>query len=213
MKIRTLRVGPVQTNCYIVYDEEKKDAFVVDPGGEAERILAFVRENALNVGQILLTHSHFDHVLALAAVQAATGAQVYIHALEKDNIERGENPELAAMRLSGLRIEPVQNVNALEGGDKLVLLGKTFTVLHTPGHTPGSVCYDDGETLFSGDTLFALSCGRTDLPGGSERELLSSLRALAQLPGDRRVLPGHERASTLEAERSMNFAIRMALSK
>ena len=204
MKIKTLVVGPVRTNCYIAYDEESREAFIVDPGAEENRILSFVRENGLHVGHILLTHSHFDHVMALSAVQAETGAAVYVHELEKDNIEKGQHAELRSMGLPAWQFAPVPVACALAGGEKLVLLGRDFTVLHTPGHTPGSVCYDDGETLFSGDTLFAFSCGRTDLPGGSMTDLRASLAFLAALPGDRKVLPGHEEETTLALERGRN---------
>lgn len=210
MKIRKLIVGPVRTNCYIAYDEESREAFLVDPGADEARILAFIRENGLTLTHILLTHSHFDHVMALAAVQKETGAAVCVHALESENIEKGLHPELRAMGLPAWAIEPVPVSSALADGEKLSLLGREFTVLHTPGHTQGSVCYDDGETLFSGDTLFALSCGRTDLPGGNTAVILESLTRLAALEGGRKVLPGHEEETTLELERSRNPYMRGA---
>ncbi len=197
MKIQALTVGMVQTNCYIAYDEESREAFVVDPGAEPDRILGFIRENALRVTDILLTHSHFDHVMALSDLYRATGAAVCVHTLEKENIEKALHPELHAMRLPDPGIAPVPVSHALEDGDRLTLLGRTFTVLHTPGHTPGSVCYDDGENLFSGDTLFALSCGRIDLPGGNAADMRASLKRLGEIPENRMVYPGHESRATL----------------
>ena len=211
MTVKTLTVGPVQTNCYIAYDEETREAFLVDPGDEAERILAFLLEKNLCLTHILLTHTHFDHVLALPAVKAATGAKICVHEKEKDNLETGAHPEMRMLGLSALASAPIRADLVLRGGETLPLLRRTFTVLSTPGHTPGSVCYDDGEALFSGDTLFAYSCGRTDLPGGSTEEMLASLRMLSKLDGDRRVYPGHGGETTLARERAANFTMREAM--
>lgn len=204
MKIETIPVGLIRTNCYIAFDPQTREAFIVDPGDTAARILAFVEKNGLHVSHILLTHSHFDHILALADVQAATGALVCIHQLEAGCVEAPDHAETRSLRMPDLYIKPAKVGRRLQDGDELMLLGSTFTVLHTPGHTRGSVCYDNGKLLFSGDTLFEDDCGRTDLPGGSLTDMQASLRRLYDLPGERIVYPGHDFSTTLSRERAAN---------
>ena len=213
MKVKTIHVGLMQTNCYVGYDEDTKEAFVVDPGDSAGRIIDFIDRNGLRVTHILLTHSHFDHIMALADVWKHTGAKVCIHELEVRCIEAPDHAETRSLRLPDLHIRPVSGACALKDGDVLDLCGEKMTVLHTPGHTRGSVCYDSGEVLFSGDTLFEDDCGRTDLPGGSREQMLCSLRRLYNLEGDRIVYPGHDVSTTLSRERAANIDMLAAISE
>jgi glyoxylase-like metal-dependent hydrolase (beta-lactamase superfamily II) len=188
MLIKTLTVGPIETNCYIVTDEKTRGCVVIDPGAEAAVLLNYLEENRLNCHFILLTHGHFDHVGGVRAIADAARCPVRIN--EKD-----------------LALPPFITNGKLCYTDLLkegatVQVGKLFfTVLETPGHTPGSVCLRCGNALFSGDTLFAGGCGRTDLPGGSAAELRESLKRLAAIPENLTVLPGHGEATTLDRER------------
>ena len=187
MKIRTLTLGDFQTNCYLVSDENGATA-IIDPGYEPEIILARAAQEQLQIEAILLTHGHFDHVGGVKAIAQAARCPVWMN--EKDC-------DLPPFLTSGT---PYYTDVFKEG--TVVRVGKlTFTVLETPGHTPGSVCLRCENTLFSGDTLFAGSCGRTDLPGGSMTELRASLARLAAIPENLTVLPGHGGATTLERER------------
>lgn len=201
MKIQSLCVGPIGTNCYILEDEASRAAAVVDPGGDAPDILAALR--GLDVRYILLTHGHYDHTGAVAALAGAfPQAAVYIH--ERDF--HGADPALFPLEteLSG-------DVCFYDEGTRLPLGGLTVEVLHTPGHSEGSVTLLCNSTLLCGDTLFAGSCGRTDFPGGDMRKMLASLRRLGDLKGDLAVLPGHMEASTLERERQTNPYLRQAM--
>lgn len=197
MKITSLTVGSIGTNCYIVYDETSKSAAVIDPSDEASLVLARIEALGLKVRAILLTHGHFDHGGDVSRVVKATGAPVWVHPADG---------ALPSWLTHGL-----QYTDTYEDGDAVDVDGLRFTVLHTPGHTPGSVCLLCGDKLFSGDTLFAGSCGRTDLPGGNSADMFRSLRRLAELPGDYEVLPGHGDPTTLSEERACNYYMQMAL--
>ena len=193
--METLPLGSYQTNCYIVYADESPDCIVIDPGYEPDMVLLAIRRIQKNLAAILLTHGHFDHVGAVKILAADTDCRVYIH--END------------LSLPGtLTAGPLYYTNTYGEGDILDIAGVTLRVLHTPGHTPGCVCLQAEDNLFTGDTLFRESCGRTDLPGGNGAEIFKSLRRLAALPGDYRVLPGHGMASTLEEERKNNPFLR-----
>ncbi|MBO2526778.1 MAG: hypothetical protein CW335_01150 [Clostridiales bacterium] len=187
MKIRTLTVGMLQTNCYLVSDEDGVTA-VIDPGAAPERILAFAEQERLQIAAILLTHGHFDHVGGVRAIMDAAHCPVWIHGNERTLPPKITNGTLCYTDL--------YNENAAVQVGKL-----TFTVLETPGHTPGSVCLRCENTLFSGDTLFAGGCGRTDFPGGSTEKMRESLTKLADCPENLTVLPGHGGATTLNRER------------
>lgn len=189
MKIFTMPLGDYQTNCYLVWDEEKNCA-VIDPGYEAARILAKLREEGLTLRAVLLTHGHFDHVGAVKALAEKTGASVWLN--EK---ELNLPPFLTAGSL--------YYTDGYAEGDLVAVGALNFSVLETPGHTKGSVCLRCGDALFTGDTLFAGSCGRTDL-GGSWQEMEQSLRRLRQISENLQVFPGHGPASTLDAERRSN---------
>ena len=201
MQIIRLPVGMLQANCYLVA-EAGGDAVVIDPGAEAERIIEAVRSRDLKVKHILLTHVHFDHMQAAADVAAATGADILA--------PEGDWPALTDPQLSLCHMLPGGGSQTLSAAGKLrdgevVEAGKLrLTVLHTPGHTPGSCCFLCGDVLFTGDTLFRGSVGRTDFPGGSYDALKRSLDRLAALPGDYTLLPGHDDATTLAEERAGN---------
>lgn len=211
MLVETMVVGFVQTNCYLAWDEAAKEGFLVDPGDNAPLILDTVRRLGVQVKLIFLTHSHFDHVMALAEVAAATGAKVAIHESEAAEIAAPSAATLRALGLPALQIKPSPADILLKDGDTLSCAGETLKILHTPGHTTGSVCIDTGKLLFSGDTLFEDDCGRCDLPGGDYSVMLSSLRCLAALPGDRVVYPGHSVSTTLARERQVNGDMLRAL--
>ncbi len=198
--IECFTVGPIGTNCYLLLDEETKEAFLVDPGDEAEYLISELNRREVRLRAVLLTHGHFDHVLAVSAVKAAyPGAEVLMGEHERP---MAENEDLN----SGF---PGQHCSYavdryLAGGEEISLAGVTLRVLETPGHTAGSVCYYAEElgVLFAGDTLFYHSYGRYDLPTGSVRDLRESLTTLlTTLPEEVQVLPGHGRTTTIKEER------------
>ncbi len=188
MKIRTLTLGDFQTNCYLVSDENGVTA-VIDPGYEPEAILTRAAQEQLQIAAILLTHGHFDHVGGVKAIADAAHCPVWMNEKDRAMPSWLTNGEL-------YYTDPYQEGSTVQVGRL------TFTVMETPGHTPGSVCLRCENALFSGDTLFAGGCGRTDLPGGSMTELRESLARLAAIPGNLTVLPGHGGATTLERERA-----------
>lgn len=200
-QITRLMTGPLAVNCYIIVTEQK-NAVVIDAGGSVEKILQYLKENDLQLKKILLTHGHYDHIGGVAELQAATGATVYIH--EADAPMLSDNVLNLAQWIVGEPVAPVTDYEILQDGDVIVQDECMFHVLHTPGHTKGSICYQMEHTLFTGDTLFRLSRGRTDFPGGSDDELYASLQRLKQLDGDYDVLPGHNETSTLSYERQHN---------
>ena len=203
MLINTLPVGQLETNCYVVTDENALVCAVIDPGDESNTILDYIEDNKLSCKAILITHAHFDHVSAVNARLEATGAELYM--CEKDL-------ELAKTGASG-RFTPPENTHFYKDGDEVKVAGLTFKVMETPGHTPGGVTLICGDALFTGDTLFRGSCGRTDLPGGDMRAKLRSLKRIASLEGDYEVYPGHAESSMLSIEREHNPYVRHALEK
>lgn len=200
MNVKMMQVGPIGTNCYILEDEKTREAAVIDPGGDAPEIVKALE--GAEVRYILLTHGHYDHTGGAAALlEAFPGAALYIHKADFQDVD----PSLFPLRTQ------VSGVNFYDEGDQIALGGLELQVLHTPGHSEGSVTLRCGELLFCGDTLFAGSCGRTDFPGGSVPKIMASLRRLGGLEGDLQVLPGHMETSTLEAERQYNPYLRQAL--
>ena len=191
LKIHTLPLGSYQTNCYIIHEENSKTCCVIDPGYTPEVVLDKAEDLGLTVEAILLTHGHFDHVGGVKQIAAETGCHVYLCA---------EDLSMPPMMTAG----PLYYTKTYGEGSQLHLAGLDISVLHTPGHTPGSVCLITDGTMFSGDTLFCGSCGRTDLPCGSWEELTVSLSRLKALAGDFTVYPGHGGATRLSAERSYN---------
>ena len=200
MNIKTMQVGPLGTNCYLLEDEHTRAAAVIDPGGDGARIEAQLRADGAELKRILLTHAHFDHTGGVAELHAAhPDVPVFLHPAD-------------ASRLGSDVFPPIGAPTMPYGDGDVVKLGDLdIQVLHTPGHTPGGVCLLVGDALFTGDTLFQGSMGRIDFEGGSYEDIMASLARLAHLPGDFRVLPGHMDASTLERERKTNYYIREAL--
>ena len=201
MLIKTLPVGQLETNCYIVSNENTLECVVIDPGDEANRILDYIEDNKLKCVAILLTHGHFDHVGAVDEVAESTGATVYMHELD--------DAKVSSMFMMSYHL-PESGVY-LKDGDVLNLAGLEFHIMATPGHTLGGVTIRCEDALFTGDTLFKGSCGRVDLPGGDLNTIMDSIRIICQLPGDYEVYPGHMDSSTLERERMFNYYCRYAL--
>ena len=202
MEIKILPVGGLGTNCYLL--EDAGHAAVIDPGDEAGRILAQVEKDGVQVDCILLTHGHYDHTTAVPELASALPqTKIYIHQSDANG---------AGSRLFPLAGQ-VEELLFYDEGDELTVGGVAVRVMHTPGHSLGSVVLQAENVLFTGDTLFAGSCGRTDLPGGNYEQILRSLRRLAELEGDFYVLPGHDADSTLERERQTNFYIKQAMSQ
>ena len=190
MELKVFPLGSYQTNCYMVWGDGSDSCVIIDPGYEPEYLLEQLRYHRKTLAAILLTHGHFDHIGGVKELAADTGCKVYLC----------ESEQLAPMLTAGM----LYYTDTYKEGDALQLAGLTLQVLHTPGHTPGSICLLCEDVLFSGDTLFAGTCGRTDLPGGDHNEIMRSLARLARLPGNPKVLPGHGDASTMERERRMN---------
>lgn len=191
LKIDVLSLGDYQTNCYIIRETASKTCCVIDPGYEPERILRYLDQLGLTVEAILLTHGHFDHVGGVAALAAETDCEVYICP---------EDLKLPPMMTNGRLFY----TKTYAQGDTLHLSGLDIEVIQTPGHTPGSVCLLVEEAMFAGDTLFAGSCGRTDLPGGNMSDMRKSLSRLKLLNVNYAVYPGHGGFSTLEEEKRFN---------
>jgi hydroxyacylglutathione hydrolase len=204
MDVRMFTVGPVQENCYLFRREGSDRALIVDPGDEPDRLLRAIDELGVTLDGILLTHTHFDHVGAVAPVAQATGAEVWVPEIEK--------PVLADIMsfVPWPGFGPYESYDAehtLKGGERLELAGFEIDVMFTPGHSPGHVTFSipDQEVIFSGDVLFQGSVGRTDLPGGDWATLLESIRSFVDnLSEDTTVHPGHMGLTTLGAERASN---------
>jgi hydroxyacylglutathione hydrolase len=206
---RTFTVGPVQENCYIVRAQDADRAVIVDPGDEAERIIGALDALHINtVDAILLTHTHFDHVGAVAPVARATGAPVYCPELETQVLADIN----AYVRYPGFGpFESYEADETVKGGETLNLAGLEFEVAFVPGHSPGHVSYAlrDHEAIFSGDVLFQGSVGRVDLPGGDWPTLLASIESLLNAyPAETTVYPGHMGLTTLGTERDTNPFLR-----
>ena len=191
LNVHALTLGAYQTNCYIIHDKKSASCCVIDPGYTPEKVLSEVKALGLTVEAILLTHGHFDHVGGVRDLAAETDCRVYIH---PDDLSMP--PRLTA--------GPIYYTDTYGEGDTVTEAGLSFRVLHTPGHTPGSVCLRLGNDLFCGDTLFAGSCGRTDLPGGNMGAMRASLKRLAAIPENLSVHPGHGPGSTLDEEKKYN---------
>ena len=199
MNIITLVLGPLETNCYLVSDERSGLCAVIDPATRSAKILETVQAQGWRVGCILLTHAHFDHTGALKSLHAALpDVPIYVHAQDTDNNTNMSNGNLVY-------------TNTYADGDTVSCGELAFRVLHTPGHTPGSVCLQCENALFTGDTLFAGSYGRTDFIGGDDAAMRLSLARLGHLEGDYTVLPGHGESSTLDYERRTNPYLREAM--
>ena len=197
MQVTRLPLGIYQTNCYIIHEENSKTCCVLDPGGEAKKVLELLENRGLTLEAILLTHGHFDHVGAVKELHEATGCKVYLCT---------EDLSMPAKFTAG----ELFYTDSYGEGTQLDLAGLHIRVLHTPGHTPGSVCLTAENSMFCGDTLFAGSCGRTDLPGGNQQTIFASLLRLAALEADYTCYPGHGGSTALSREKQYNPFIKRA---
>ncbi|ADL08117.1 MBL fold metallo-hydrolase [Thermosediminibacter oceani] len=206
MFVKRLQVGPLASNCYVLADEHCKKAAIIDPGANPEIILEVVNKEGFEVDYIILTHGHADHIGAVREIKQSTGSKVAIH--EKDaKMLLSPEENLSSYMGCGFT-QPAADVE-LRGDENLQIGDIILEVIWTPGHTPGSICVKAGNLLFTGDTLFAGSVGRTDFPGGSYRELLNSIKTkLLVFDDDVRVLPGHGPESTIGGERATNPFLR-----
>jgi len=199
IKIDTLPLGSYQTNCYIVWDDAAKTCAVIDPGFEPERILARLSLLGLTPDAILLTHGHFDHVGAVETLVKTTGCGLW---MSQSDYTQPKTPIHNYLYPLHDKQSPV--VSFCEEGETIPAGGLEFSVLETPGHTHGSVCYLCEDAMFCGDTLFAGGCGRTDLPGGDRIVMAQTLDRLSRLEIDCRIFPGHGESSTLRREQQTN---------
>ncbi len=206
MKVIQMELGNFATNTYIVYDEDL-NAVIIDPAAEAKKIISTIEKNNLKPKFVILTHGHPDHVGALYELKEKYNLKVYIN--EKDQEMLQTNSTYFGPML-GLDIRDVKGDFYLKDGQELSLGDLKFKIIETPGHTKGGVCILIENILFSGDTLFLGSMGRTDFPGGDEKEIFSSLKKLMQLPDETIVLPGHGPKTTIGYERKYNPYVRMA---
>ena len=209
MEISVLRLGQIGTNCYIFRREGGYKCGVVDPGDQGEQVARWLVDKGLEAQAVLLTHGHFDHILGIPGLREEwPDLPVYCHPADWGE---GDAASLFGQRFPTVR--SFGDITPYREGDVVNVAGIAVEVLETPGHTPGSVTLRAENVLFTGDTLFAGSMGRTDLPGGDEGELMRSLKRLGELEGDYQVLPGHEGQSTLERERSGNYCLRTAMGR
>lgn len=208
MQVKLMQLGMIGTNCYIFWDEESKRCAVVDPGDNGERVADYIRGQGLTPVAILLTHSHFDHILGIPGLRAGwPGLPVWCHPADVDETQK-------TVTLFGSTFPSVSSFGGISTyveGDQVQVGDITVEVLSTPGHTPGSVTLKAENILFTGDTLFRSSIGRTDLPGGDFGALMRSLKKLGQLEGNYRICPGHEGLSTLEDEKQFNGYLAQAM--
>lgn len=203
MRISHYVVGQVQTNCYVVINEVNKECFIIDPGASAKQLAERIRKDELNPVAILLTHGHFDHAGAAEELAKEFGIKIYAHEAEEDTLK---DPQKNVSWMVGAN-ETYHADVFLRDEQELELAGFVIKVFHTPGHTEGGCCYyiQEESVVFSGDTLFAQSVGRTDFPGGSMSQIVRSItEKLMTLPEDTVVYPGHNDPTTIETERMYN---------
>ncbi|CUH94121.1 hypothetical protein P22_0183 [Propionispora sp. 2/2-37] len=206
MGIVRMEVGPLGTNCYIFYCNATMQAAVIDPGGSAPEIIKVINDKHLEVAAIINTHGHADHIGANSKIKKATGAPIYIHPNDAAMLTSARL-NLSAFMGNDVTSDPADHL--LQEKDTIRIGKSTLTVLFTPGHTPGGICLQGDSVIFSGDTLFAESVGRTDLPGGSGKQLINSIQdKLMILPDEYKVLPGHGPETSIGWERKMNPFIR-----
>lgn len=204
MNIKTLHLGALNANCYIA-ETGNGQCIAVDIGGTPRMVIEYLKMNNLKLTKILLTHGHFDHIDGVEAVRRETGAEVFIHENDVKMLSDADLSLRSSMYfLSSDQFMPVEKYTVIHDGDEIKDGGYTFRVLHTPGHTKGSVCYITDDAVFSGDTVFCCSIGRTDFPDGSVDEMIQSIKKVSQIDGDLKLLAGHNEPSTLDYERKNN---------
>lgn len=202
MIVNTLTLGPMQANCYLLECEETLSAVVIDPGDDADVILNILEERKLNLELIINTHGHVDHIAANSDLKQKTNAQLCIHKLDADMIV---NPQKNLSSFIGRAISSSPASKILKDGDILEAGMISLKVIHTPGHSPGSICLLTDEAIFTGDLLFAGSIGRYDFPGSSYEQIINSLKKIMELDDNIEVYPGHGPITTIGEERSTNL--------
>ncbi|MEW6003210.1 MAG: MBL fold metallo-hydrolase [Nitrospirota bacterium] len=202
MVVKSLVIGPLESNCFIIADENTREALVIDPGDEPDRILSIINKHNFKVKYIICTHAHFDHVGAVSDIKKETGARIIIH---RDDLDIYNHTKEMAL-LWGFEIEPLPEPDSFVSEGDIIKIGNLkFEVFHTPGHSPGGICLYGEGLLITGDTLFAGSVGRTDFYGGDISKLKKSFKRLMSLPDKIKVIPGHGPETTIGRERTYNI--------
>jgi len=205
MLIKTMQVGFIGTNCYILTDETTMKSAVIDPGGDSNMILDYLEQNKMELAAVMLTHGHLDHTMGVDHILQETGVPLYMHRLDWA-------PPKSRVMDYRYAPSPKADVRFYDEGDEIAIGNLKVLVLHTPGHTPGGVTLVCENAMFTGDTLFRGSCGRVDMAGGDASVELASLKRLAEIPGDYEVYPGHMETTTLAIERVYNPYVFAALN-
>lgn len=202
MLIKSLVVGPLQVNCFVISDEKTGESMVIDPGDEPDRIIDVIKGNGLKVKYIICTHAHFDHVGGITELKDETDAKIVIHQEERELY----NSAMDQAAFWGYELAPLPEPDMfVKEGDKIEIGHLSFEVFHSPGHSPGGICLYGEGVVFTGDTLFAGSVGRTDFYGGDISKLKKSFLRLMSLPPDTKVFCGHGPLSTIRQEKASNF--------
>lgn len=197
-------VGPLEENTYVIADEATKEAIVIDPGDESDRLIDFIKDKGLQAKSIICTHAHFDHVGATGDIKKATGGKILIHRKDMEVYETAKDQAA----FWGYDIDDIPQPDGfLDEGDDIRLGNLNFKVMHTPGHSPGGICLYGEGILLTGDTIFKGSVGRTDFPGGSAEELKKSFRRLLELPEDTKIYSGHGPDTSVGIEKKTNFFV------
>ncbi len=210
IRIVKLVVGPLATNTYIVYDTREMEGAIIDPGGDADKILDALKKIHANIKYIIATHAHFDHVLAVPILLDYFDANFIMHNEDLEILEY--STYLCRSYVPDWSPPDVDDENFVDEGDEIVFGDISLKVIHTPGHTPGSISLYGGEYVFTGDTLFRNAIGRTDFPGGNWEQMVESIIRLMALPDETIVFPGHGRATSIGRERKENPYVKQIMS-